>query len=712
MAFPAFSTSIDTDFAASVTSMAVNMPATVNAGDRLIALVHVRNAGTWNTIPTGWSKIAEQAGGGAVGELSIFEKVAIGNEDGTTATWITSASTTGAWKVLRITGAHASTASEVTATSGDATAANPPSETASWGSADNLFIAVAGHSASSAAAWSAAPTNYSNFAINGASSGGSAVCVAFGTRQLANATDDPGTFTVSGSNRWWGAATIVVRPGASNTAPTVALNTPLDGANAVKPSDSSTRPALNFTATDAESDATEHEVQIDIVNTFNTAEAIVSNYENNDAGADVFMSSVNDTGNSQSFRVTDIYSITKASFLLKKNSTPTGNMVAKLYATTGTYGSTSKPTGTALATSNTIDASTLTGSYVWTDFTFPDSQKQHLNIGTNTATTYCITIEFSGTGGTIQAGYDATSPTAGGNRAYQFGGNWTDLSGYDICYRIYGTKTIYAFSDSGVHTAGFTAGHPHASGAAVDYTHQYDLTLGQTYYWRVRSKDPLGTNGYGSWSSTRSFVYTRPLFTSLVDPFTTQIATATWGVYGTTTPVWESGRAKVVGDNNYAGLTTDGLYSLTGNSIYCGLETNGYSDTDGDIGFYLVINSSYSNGYIGFEIGSGGNIMAVYSPSGGPRTEAGSVTYSPITHEFMRIRESGGTTYWEVATRQQAMAGSWQSFHSVANPMAVVNMMVDLYAGLYDTSPDYFAYFDDVNSTPVQLMRGQFLPFF
>lgn len=215
MAFPTYQSVTDTDFGTSVTSMAVNMPATVDSGDRLVALCHVRNAGTWTTVPTGWANLKEQAGGGAVGELSIFEKIADGTEDGGTATWVTGTSTSAAWQVIRITGAHASTASEVSSTSGDVSAADPPSETASWGGTeDNLWLAIAGHSAVVTNPWSAAPTNYSGFAQNGASSGGAAVAVAHGYRQLAADTEDPGTFTVDGSNRFWAAATMVIRPAA------------------------------------------------------------------------------------------------------------------------------------------------------------------------------------------------------------------------------------------------------------------------------------------------------------------------------------------------------------------------------------------------------------------------------------------------------------------------------------------------------------------
>src|SRR5690606_24497198 len=47
--------------------------------------------------------------------------------------------------------------------------------------------------------------------------------------------------------------------------------------------------------------------------------------------------------------------------------------------------------------------------------------------------------------------------------------------------------------------------NPFASGDQIQYTPQSPLTNATTYYWRVRAKDPSGTNTYGAWSTTRSF---------------------------------------------------------------------------------------------------------------------------------------------------------------------------------------------------------------
>ncbi len=46
---------------------------------------------------------------------------------------------------------------------------------------------------------------------------------------------------------------------------------------------------------------------------------------------------------------------------------------------------------------------------------------------------------------------------------------------------------------------------PFTSAQAVTYTVQSALSVGTTYYWRVRAIDPSGSNAYGAWATTRSF---------------------------------------------------------------------------------------------------------------------------------------------------------------------------------------------------------------
>lgn len=127
------------------------------------------------------------------------------------------------------------------------------------------------------------------------------------------------------------------------------------------------------------------------------------------------------------------YPIVSCAFYLKATGSPTGNAVAKIYAHTGTFGTSSAPTGTALATSDPLDVSTLTGSYVLTRFSFPTAQQITLVDGTN----YVVTIEYSaGSGGnTVEVGSDSSSPSHDGNGTKYFSSLWnTDT--VDYCFYV------------------------------------------------------------------------------------------------------------------------------------------------------------------------------------------------------------------------------------------------------------------------------------
>jgi hypothetical protein len=121
---------------------------------------------------------------------------------------------------------------------------------------------------------------------------------------------------------------------------------------------------------------------------------------------------------------------------MKKVLSPTGNMTAKLYAHTGTYGTSSKPTGSALATSGNFDVSTLTGSYALVTLTFTGDQQYTMANGTY----YCIALEFSGgdTNNYLDIGVDTSSPTHGGNQATTADGStWTESAGADFPFYVY-----------------------------------------------------------------------------------------------------------------------------------------------------------------------------------------------------------------------------------------------------------------------------------
>lgn len=128
---------------------------------------------------------------------------------------------------------------------------------------------------------------------------------------------------------------------------------------------------------------------------------------------------------------------------LRATGSPTGNVTASLFADDGgTFGTTGKPTGTALATSTAIAASSI--STVSTQYTFTFASPYTMTAGT----IYWIAIEYSSGSSSNKIGVvvDISSPTAPGRCAYYNGTTWafttydnTGTSGAtdDLCYNIY-----------------------------------------------------------------------------------------------------------------------------------------------------------------------------------------------------------------------------------------------------------------------------------
>lgn len=136
--------------------------------------------------------------------------------------------------------------------------------------------------------------------------------------------------------------------------------------------------------------------------------------------------------------------LTRIRVWLSKASSPTGDVSCALIAHTGTYGTSSVPTGAPIQTSaTTYNVSEITGTPAAFDFYFDGTQT--LTSGTK----YCILL--GGITGDITnyigVGNDITSPTAPGNAAWFTGGSWHPQSGGDLIYCVFVTGSV-AYSDS------------------------------------------------------------------------------------------------------------------------------------------------------------------------------------------------------------------------------------------------------------------------
>jgi len=129
-------------------------------------------------------------------------------------------------------------------------------------------------------------------------------------------------------------------------------------------------------------------------------------------------------------------------FYLAKTGSPTGYAYAKIYAHSGTFGTSSIPTGEPLAVSDGVDVSTfgLEGSETLFTFNFTGANKIILANGTK----YVNTIEYldGDWDNYINVCYDNSSPTHAGNLSEKWGDNWYAASTDDLCFYVYGDGLI------------------------------------------------------------------------------------------------------------------------------------------------------------------------------------------------------------------------------------------------------------------------------
>ena len=132
----------------------------------------------------------------------------------------------------------------------------------------------------------------------------------------------------------------------------------------------------------------------------------------------------------EAITLAEAQTITSLKFYLAKFHSPTGNIVTKIYKTSGTVGTDAVPTGTAIATSNTLDISTLSTDFALSEFEFDSPILLP-------ADDYALAIEYSGgdVSNRLSVGIDCSSPTYSGNIFNDVPGYSTD---YACCFYLYG----------------------------------------------------------------------------------------------------------------------------------------------------------------------------------------------------------------------------------------------------------------------------------
>lgn len=182
---------------------------------------------------------------------------------------------------------------------------------------------------------------------------------------------------------------------------------------------------------------------------------------------------------------------------------------------------------------------------------------------------------------------------------------------------------------------------------------------------------------------------------TLVDPFaSTSLDTSKWTSFGTvTTPGATLNCASQPGTTNYSGLNSnDSIMDLTGSYAYSEIVTAGTQS----VATWQVIAVAVvkdANNAVNFYVES--SLLNAQKQVGGVfSTVRGDTLYDTVQHKFLRIRESGGTTFFDYSSDRM----QWKNYTSLANPFAVTSVRVDVKAGYYTTqSASIVAKFDNFN---------------
>jgi len=140
----------------------------------------------------------------------------------------------------------------------------------------------------------------------------------------------------------------------------------------------------------------------------------------------------------QSFNATQTIELTAVQFYLMKTGLPTGNAHAVLYAHNGVFGTSSLPTGAALATSDNFDVSTLTGALQLINFTFSGANIYELQAGTQYVIAYQNPAAGIDNAKYVKMGYDALGEHDGNKMLYA-SGSWFAQATHDTIFYLTAT---------------------------------------------------------------------------------------------------------------------------------------------------------------------------------------------------------------------------------------------------------------------------------
>lgn len=192
--------------------------------------------------------------------------------------------------------------------------------------------------------------------------------------------------------------------------------------------------------------------------------------------------------------------------------------------------------------------------------------------------------------------------------------------------------------------------------------------------------------GIAALSGTGTLTTTgQPSIDQLVDDFTTADS-AKWAYFAGASV---SGGKLVLDQNGSATgkVESQGSYNLVGSAATVELAQAANDQTE----FWLFINGATS----GVRFLRLGTLLYAQAVVGGTGVSTASVTYDPVAHRWLRVREAGGVVYWDTSSDRQG----WTQQHSWTPTISVASLRARLSCQGTTGTPST-AIFDNFNVAP------------
>ncbi|GAA4824350.1 hypothetical protein [Streptomyces ziwulingensis] len=205
-----------------------------------------------------------------------------------------------------------------------------------------------------------------------------------------------------------------------------------------------------------------------------------------------------------------------------------------------------------------------------------------------------------------------------------------------------------------------------------------------------------------------------PLLTALQDNFNDNIIGPNWGdSYGGVSETGGRARVPLVA-GQYAGYQTGRAWTLAGAGIYLKTPTLPAASGGTDVGLHFMITAPVAGTGVGFKINAVTGHLRMQSNVDYFDGAATEVTYDPVAHLWLRLREDGTNVYWDTSPDGSV----WTNRRALATPAwvtaAVDTCAVDLFCYRDAGTTDYAEY-DNVNTlsdgavwTGAAALTGQF----